>query len=191
MPSKETSLAERMARDEYYMRLAMAVRERASCLGSRVGAVLVLQDRVIATGYNGTPMGMKNCDEGGCDRCAHPERYPAGQGYDACICVHAEQNLLLTAARFGIAVRGAVVYTTMQPCFGCLKELLQAEIEAVYYLHPWQPPAHLQEQYERIQQAIPHGIRQVNIPDDRIAWAMPRRVSPETGHAAPPATDAE
>lgn len=187
MPSSEMPSAQRMTRDEYYMRLAMAVRERANCLGSRVGAVLVLHDRVIATGYNGTPMNMKNCDEGGCDRCAHPEKYPSGQGYDACICVHAEQNLLLTAARFGIAVRGAVVYTTMQPCFGCTKELLQAEIETVYYLHPWQPSEHLRDQYERIQSRIPNGIRQVSVPDDRADWAMPRKaaITTETGHPTP------
>ena len=69
---------------------------------------------------------MKNCDQGGCERCANPEQYPSGTGYDVCICVHAEQNALLAAARFGIAVEGAMLYSTMRPCFNCSKELLQA-----------------------------------------------------------------
>ena len=61
------------------------------------------------------------------------------RGYDLCICVHAEQNAFLSAARFGIAVEDATIYTTMQPCFGCAKELAQAKINKVVYLHPWSP----------------------------------------------------
>jgi dCMP deaminase len=126
-------------RPEYYMSIAMAVRARANCIGNRVGAILVLGDRIIATGYNGTPSNMPNCDEGGCERCANRERYAASAGYDVCICVHAEQNALISSARFGIAVAGADLYTTMQPCFGCAKELLQAQVRSVRYLHPWEP----------------------------------------------------
>lgn len=126
--------------DTYYMGIAMAAREKANCTGNRVGAVAVLQNRVISTGYNGVPEGMKNCLQGGCLRCQNPGgRFPSGTGYDLCICVHAEQNALLTAARFGIAVNGATIYSTMQPCFGCAKELLQAEVMRVVYLHPWSP----------------------------------------------------
>jgi dCMP deaminase len=178
--------AHRMDRDEYYMRIAMAVRERANCVGSRIGALLVLDDRVIATGYNGTPMNMVNCDEGGCERCNHPERFPSGSGYDVCICVHAEQNVLLTAARFGIAVRGATIYTTMRPCFGCTKELLQAEIQRVMYLHDWPPPDDLKEQYRIIQSRFGGGVHKVNIDDPRQGWALPRRRQPaDTGHSVP------
>lgn len=180
----QTHQTGRLGRDAYYMGIALAVRERANCIGSRVGAVVVLEDRVIATGYNGTPMGMINCDEGGCERCNDPGRFPSGSGYDVCICVHAEQNTLLTAARFGIAVRGAAIYSTMRPCFGCTKELLQAEIAQVMYLHDWTPPDDLRQQYELIQSQFPHGIRQVQVHDPRIEWAMPRgtRQPTETGH---------
>ena len=126
--------------DTYYMGIAMAVRQNANCTGNRIGAVLVLENRVISTGYNGVPEGMKNCLEGGCLRCRNPQgRFPTGTGYDLCICVHAEQNALLTAARFGIAVDGATVYSTMQPCFGCGKELLQASVKRIVYLHLWTP----------------------------------------------------
>ena len=74
---------QRPERNEYYMRLAFAVRERANCKGSRVGAVLVLEDRVISTGYNGTPQGMPNCeDDDGCVRCAKREHFGSGNAYD-------------------------------------------------------------------------------------------------------------
>ena len=138
-------------RDRYFMALARAVRGRdnvsggddeqpahaphhgANCYGSKIGAVLVLGDRVISTGYNGTPAGMLNCIDGGCLRCK--DRYleklgetskmsdpshTAGAALDRCICVHAEQNALLAAARFGTRVEGATLYTTLSPCFGCL-----------------------------------------------------------------------
>lgn len=131
----------RPTKQEYFVLLALAARTRADCLGRRVGAVVVRDDRVISTGYNGTPIGMPNCSEGGCHRCANRETdaYPAGRGYDLCICVHAEQNAVLAAARFGQSTLGATLYTTMRPCFGCLKESLQAGIAAIHYLEDWQP----------------------------------------------------
>src|ERR1044071_9475267 len=126
--------------DTYYMGIAMAVREKANCTGNRVGAVVVLENRVISTGYNGVPEGMPNCLDGGCLRCRNPNgQFVSGTGYDLCICVHAEQNAILTAARFGISVQDATIYTTMQPCFGCAKELLQAHVKRVVYMHPWMP----------------------------------------------------
>jgi dCMP deaminase len=173
-----------MSREHYYMNLAIAARKRANCLGSRVGAVLVLDDRVIATGYNGTPMGMTNCDEGGCDRCSNREKYPRGEGYDVCICAHAEQNALLTAARFGIAVRNAIIYTTTRPCFGCTKELLQAEVTKVYYIHDWSPCPDLRDQYELIQKQFIGGIEKLDMDDPETDWAMPSSgfIPDETGH---------
>lgn len=125
----------------YFLLLAIAARTRADCLGRRVGAVITRDDRVLSTGYNGTPFGMPNCTEGGCRRCAQRDLDTSlrGGAYDVCICVHAEQNALLTAARFGQRTLGASITSTMQPCFGCLKELLQAGIEEVRFLHPWDP----------------------------------------------------
>ena len=125
----------------YFLILAIAARSRADCLGRRVGAVIAREDRVLSTGYNGTPFGMPNCTEGGCRRCAQRDLDTSlrGGAYDVCICVHAEQNALLTAARFGQQTLGASITSTVQPCFGCLKELLQAGIEEVRFLHPWDP----------------------------------------------------
>jgi dCMP deaminase len=125
----------------YFLVIALAARTRADCLGRRVGAVIAREDRVLSTGYNGTPFGMPNCSEGGCHRCAQrmTDPYPRGGAYDVCLCVHAEQNAILTAARFGQQTLGASLTSTMQPCFGCLKEMLQAGINEVRYLHPWDP----------------------------------------------------
>jgi len=162
--------------DEYYMRIALAVRARANCLGRRVGAILVKGDRIVSTGYNGTPQSMPNCLNGGCDRCGNKDRYESGRDYDLCICVHAEQNTLLAAARFGIATEGAALYSTMRPCFGCTKELLQAKIAAVYYLHEWSyPDPEKQKEYEKLQSYIPGGVIQVEIEDPDAEWAMGSR----------------
>jgi len=175
----------RPERPEYFMNIAMAVRERANCLGSRVGALLVLGFRVIATGYNGTPEKMPNCDEGGCDRCANREHYESGTAYDICICVHAEQNALLSAARFGTAVEGADLYTTTRPCFGCTKELLQAHVNSVYYLHEWtHPDERLAQEYERLQGRFPGGVKKVELFDPREDWARGRSGAASPGAKA-------
>lgn len=158
--------------EQYYMGIAMAVRERANCCGRRVGAILVRDNRIISTGYNGTPDGMTNCLEGGCRRCGRPGDFPSGTGYDLCICVHAEQNALLSASRFGIAVEDSVIYTTLRPCFNCTKELLQAKVRSVYFLHDWKhPDASIHEEYQMIQSQFPGGMHRVQALDPRADWA--------------------
>ena len=149
---------QRPEHNEYYMRLAFAVRERANCKGSRVGAVLVLEDRVISTGYNGTPQGMPNCeDDDGCVRCAKRENFGSGNAYDVCICVCIE-------------VQGAEVYTTMAPCFGCAKGMLQAHVEKVYFLHDWVPTdPELAKQYAMIVERL--RVERIDIEDQNAAWA--------------------
>ncbi len=159
--------------DEYFLGIAMAVRRRANCLGNRVGAVIVRDRRIVSTGYNGTPEHMDNCLDGGCLRCRNRDKYPSGTGYDLCICVHAEQNALLAAARFGISVESGVIYSTMRPCFGCTKELLQARVQAVYFLHDWaHPDTDKQAEYARLQARFPGGIRKVDVDDPDRDWAL-------------------
>jgi dCMP deaminase len=127
--------------DEYFMLIAIATRQRAECLGRHVGAVLVREGRIVATGYNGTPRGFPRCNEAerGCHRCADRASYASGSAYDVCICVHAEQNAVLQAARLGYSLEGAHCYTTLRPCFGCLKELRQAGVTRIVYLNGWEP----------------------------------------------------
>ena len=162
--------------DEYFMGIAFAVRARAKCQGTRVGALIVRDERVVATGYNGTPQDLINCDEGGCYRCAHQDEFASGTGYDLCICVHAEQNALLSAARFGNGVEGCLIYTTSRPCFGCTKELLQARVGGVRYLHDWgHPRTELHDQYEYLQGAFPQDVTRLLMDDPSKDWALPRR----------------
>ncbi|MDE3096357.1 MAG: dCMP deaminase family protein [Chloroflexota bacterium] len=162
------------------MRIALAVRSRANCTGRRVGAVIVRDGRILSTGYNGTPSKMRNCEEGGCRRCAHPEAYASGEGYDVCICVHAEQNALLAAARFGVAVAGCTMYTTLQPCFGCLKELLQADVREVCYLQPWE--SRFADVYGALVERLgPERFRRVVVEDPDARWALGRAAEGERG----------
>lgn len=161
-----------MNRDDYYLNIAIAVRKKANCLGRKVGAVIVKENRIISTGYNGTPEGMTNCMDGGCLRCKDRETYKASVGYDVCICVHAEQNALITAARFGNPIEGAIVYSTLRPCFECTKAMLQAKVHTIYYIHDWQHPIDsLHEQYELAQNKIPGGVRQLSFEDPESDWA--------------------
>jgi dCMP deaminase len=162
---------------EYFMGIAIAVRKRANCKGSRIGAVIVLDGRIISTGYNGTPENMTNCLDGGCYRCANKNKYPSGTGYDLCICVHAEQNAILTAARFGIGIENSTVYTTMRPCFGCTKEMLQAKVRAVYYVHDWSHPDEKHKaEYEKLQARFPQGIHKIDLDDPDADWAVPKKI---------------
>jgi len=134
--------------DAYYLGIARAVAARASCSRRQVGAVIVVDNAIIATGYNGTPIGVKNCNEGGCPRCA--SEAPTGAGYDACICVHAEQNAIVFAARHGNATQGGVLYTTLRPCFGCAKEAIQAGIRRIVFAEPFAYEEELEEVYRRL-----------------------------------------
>jgi dCMP deaminase len=174
------SPANRPGHDEYFMRIAMAVRERADCKGQKVGAVIVKDDRIISTGYNGTPAKLSNCSEGGCVRCVNRgKKYATGTAYDLCICVHAEQNAVLSAARFGISVQGSTLYTTTQPCFGCLKELLQAGVSVVHFVHHWSSPRDeaQQQQYDKLMDHFEVGVFKMEIVDPRKDWAVPTSLS--------------
>lgn len=183
--------SERSQHHEYFMSIAIAVRERAQCLGRSVGAVLVRDGRIIATGYNGTPENMPNCDasERGCLRCSKPREFEAGTGYDLCICVHAEQNALLSAARFGTAVENAVLYSTLRPCFGCTKEALQAKIRQIYYLADWEHPDRgVAHQYDVLQARLPGGVRPLQgMTDPNESGASPPLAG--TGHDVPSHVD--
>jgi len=174
----------RANRNMYFMAIAMAVRLRANCKGNRVGAILVQDHRIISTGYNGTPANMVNCLDDGCYRCANRDKaYQSGEAYDLCICVHAEQNAVLAAARFGIPTEGSTVYTTMRPCFGCAKELLQANVRTIYYLHEWVPSPHddpvkaekQRAQYDKLMTRFPGGVHRLEMPDPDYEWAVSKK----------------
>jgi len=144
--------------DEYYLAIARAVAARSNCLRRHVGAVIVVEKAIIATGYNGTPLGVRNCSDGACPRCA--SQAAPGQGYDACICVHAEQNAIVLAARHGNATSGGTLYTTLRPCFGCAKEAIQAGIREVVFAEGEAYAEELEEVYRRLIEESGLGFRQ-------------------------------
>lgn len=116
--------------DQYFMQLASLAAQRSNCMKRRVGCVLVREKRVISTGYNGTPRGLKNCGEGGCPRCN--EGQSSGVGLGTCLCIHAEENALLEAGRERIR-EGAILYCDTCPCLTCSIKITQVGISEVVY----------------------------------------------------------
>ncbi len=121
--------------DEYFMSLARLASTRSTCLRRRVGAVIVKDRMVLSTGYNDTPRGMKNCGDGGCDRC-RSDAAP-GTALDTCLCLHAEQNAIIQAAYHGVGIAGGTIYSTHQPCLTCAKMIVNAGITRIVYQEPY------------------------------------------------------
>lgn len=119
--------------DEYFMQIAEVTKTRADCLRKRVGAVIVRDKRIIATGYNGTPSGIENCTNGGCNRCLRREKgeLQMGEQKDTCICIHAEQNAILQAAIHGTSTKDGTMYVTEIPCWQCAKLIINSGIKKI------------------------------------------------------------
>lgn len=115
--------------DEYFLEIAGIVCKRSTCLRRKVGALIVKGRRILATGYNGTPSGIKHCAEVGCLRTRL--NIPSGQRHELCNGLHAEQNVLLQAALYGISLRESSLYVTHQPCIICAKMIINAGITEV------------------------------------------------------------
>lgn len=117
--------------DHYFMGIAKVVALRSNCIKRKVAAVIVKDRRIIATGYNGTPRGVTNCNEGGCPRCNSIE--VSGKGLDECLCSHAEENAIVQSAYHGVNIKDSVIYTTFSPCLMCTKMIINAGIREVVY----------------------------------------------------------
>lgn len=121
---------QRLSWEEYFLKIASMVAERSTCLRRKVGAVLVRDRRILATGYNGAPHGISHCDEVGCLR--DKMKIPAASRIEICRGIHAEQNAIVQAATSGISISGAVLYCTHQPCVTCTKILINARITEMF-----------------------------------------------------------
>lgn len=122
--------------DKYFMQLAHLVSKRTNCMKRAVGCVIVQDFRIVATGYNGTPFGMENCNKGGCDRCNSMTK--AGIGLDQCLCMHAEENAVIESGR--AKASGGIAYVTTYPCLMCAKKLVQAGIVRIVYDRDYDMP---------------------------------------------------
>jgi dCMP deaminase len=122
---------ERPGWDQYFMSIASVVASRSNCVKRKVAAVVTIDRRVVSTGYNGTPRGVRNCNEGGCPRCN--SFGPGGASLSECLCSHGEENAITQAAYHGVALRGATLYSTFCPCLLCTKMIINAGIAEVVY----------------------------------------------------------
>ncbi len=122
---------ERPSWDDYFMSIARAVASRSNCVKRKVGCVIALDRRIVSTGYNGTPRGTRNCNEGGCPRC---NRFAeSGAGLGECLCSHGEENAITQAAYHGVSVRGGTIFTNLCPCLMCTKMIINAGLAEVAY----------------------------------------------------------
>ena len=127
--NKPRETLKRPSWDEYFMKAAFLVCERSSCLRRRVGAVLVKDKQILATGYNGAPKGITHCEVTGCLR--EELGVPSGERHELCRGLHAEQNVILQAACHGVSTRSSVLYITNYPCSICAKMIINAGIKEV------------------------------------------------------------
>lgn len=113
------------------MGITRLVAERSTCLRRHVGAILVKDKRILATGYNGAPSGIRHCDEVGCLR--QDSSIPSGERHELCRGIHAEQNVIIQAACYGISIAGSTIYCTNKPCVICSKMIVNAGIKKIFY----------------------------------------------------------
>ena len=121
---------DRISWDEYFMQMAELTAKRSTCLRRQVGAVIVKDKHIIATGYNGAPKGLKHCAQlGGCLR--EKLHVPSGERHELCRALHAEQNAIIQAATLGQSIEGGTIYVTHHPCSICAKMILNAGLERI------------------------------------------------------------
>ena len=124
--------------DQYFMTITRQVAERSTCTRAKVGAVIVRDRSILATGYNGAPAGLPHCLDAGC--LIYESHTPDGELEQNCYrTIHAEINAITQAARNGSAIRDADIYVTHTPCIHCLKVLINTGIKTVYYEKPYKP----------------------------------------------------
>jgi dCMP deaminase len=135
MVAKKKSDKDRPTTDQYFMKMAYLISERSTCLRRHVGALIVKDKRILTTGYNGAPRGMRHCAEVGCVRAK--KNIPPGERHELCRGLHAEQNAIIQAAVFGVSIKNGIMYTTHSPCVVCAKIIINAGIQEIVYADPY------------------------------------------------------
>jgi dCMP deaminase len=151
-------MAERLSWAQYFMNIARMVAERATCTRARIGAVIVKDKNIIATGYNGSPAGHPHCTEVGC--LVYVSRDPDGEEEENCFrTIHAEINAIVQAARHGTSIDGADLYVTASPCYHCFKTIMNTGIRRVFYAKPYK--------IHRISELVEHShIELIQLPPE-------------------------
>lgn len=109
------------------MSIAEVVSSRSTCMRRQVGALIVDDKRILATGYNGAPTGIEHCEKYGCIRLQR--EVPSGERHELCRGLHAEQNAIIQAALYGVSIRGGIIYCTHHPCVVCAKMLVNSGLQ--------------------------------------------------------------
>lgn len=117
--------------DDYFMEITQVVAKRSTCIRRQVGAIVVKDNHILATGYNGAPSGLKHCGDIGCMR--EEQGIPSGERHELCRGLHAEQNAIIQAALHGTSIENGVFYITHQPCVQCAKMIVNAGISKVAF----------------------------------------------------------
>ena len=125
-------MSERPSWHQYFLTITRQVAERSTCLRAKVGAVIVREKNILATGYNGAPAGLPHCTDVGC--LVYTSRTPAGELEENCFrTIHAEINAIAQAAKNGASIRDADIYITHTPCIHCVKVLINTGIKRIFY----------------------------------------------------------
>ncbi len=123
--------SERPSWDTYFMDITFLVAKRSTCMRRAVGAIVVKDKRILSTGYNGAPTGIKHCSEAGCLRAEM--KVPSGEKHELCRGIHAEQNAIIQAAFHGVGIKGATLFCTNLPCSICAKMIINAGLKKICY----------------------------------------------------------
>lgn len=116
--------------DEYFMEIAQVAQKRSTCLRRHVGAVIVKDNKIMATGYNGAPQGIIHCEKRG--ECMREKLgIPSGERHELCMALHAEQNAIIQVASLGTSIEGSTIYCTHQPCVICAKMIINSNIKRI------------------------------------------------------------
>ncbi len=124
--------------DEYFLEITDIVKKRSTCLRRQVGAVIVKDNNILASGYNGVPTKITHCSETGCLR--EKLNVPSGEKHELCRGLHAEQNAIIQAAKHGVCIKGSTIYTNTKPCSICTKMIINAGIDRIVYRIDYSDP---------------------------------------------------
>lgn len=135
----EKRVDDRPTWDEYFMEIADVVAKRSNCVSRKVGAVITVDNQIVATGYNGAPKGLHHCvDAGGCLRKLN--KIESGTRQEVCRAAHAEQNAIISAAVKGVSIKGGTLYTNTYPCSICTRMIINSEIKRIVYDSDYSDP---------------------------------------------------
>ena len=134
----KTDVNNRPSWEDYFMDITCLVAKRSTCTRRAVGAVIVKDRRLLATGYNGAPSHVRHCAEVGCLR--EKMKVPSGERHELCRGIHAEQNAIIQAAYHGVSIKGATLFCTNQPCSICAKMIINAGISRIVYQDGYADP---------------------------------------------------